>query len=206
MDRRSLNLLSVSVAALLFFPICGMKSANTDAKSDQLVEVAAKLFAEKKTTESIGVLKEALKLDPENAKIYETLGEIYLSQNDLENAEKSLNQAASMGLDGAALHNMLGMLAMRKGDGKTALSEFSTALKLDPNLLGPNVNMADIALASNHPTVAAGFYKKALEIDPGNKYVEGRMKQIEMVMKKVMQSTVAQKEMKQVSDQESSPS
>lgn len=70
--------------------------------------------------------------DPDNAKLYNRLGAIYLEQKNYYDAKESFAQTVKLDKNNASHHINLGLAFMELKDYYKAEQSFSNALKLDP--------------------------------------------------------------------------
>ena len=87
-----------------------------------------------KLEEALGMIKEALKIDPKNHSYLDSLGWAYFKLGKLDEAEKYLKEAARGDADSSAVHEHLGDLYLRKGDSGKAHSAWTRALRLSTDI------------------------------------------------------------------------
>ncbi len=85
------------------------------------------------------------------AKLYETLGTVYLNMSDIESAEKLLSQAQAMQINQPPLEQLSGLLAQaelgqKKGELNAALALFDAFEQQNPDLALPAVTRLKMAL------------------------------------------------------------
>lgn len=82
---------------------------------------------------SMDIAERILRKDPENHGILRMLGQIYLKEEDYENALTCFLKALQTNAHHPSVHEKLGEIRYRQGRYKQALGSFSRALELDPN-------------------------------------------------------------------------
>ncbi|MDK9708519.1 MAG: tetratricopeptide repeat protein [Desulforhopalus sp.] len=82
---------------------------------------------------AIDHLSQALTLDDENPRAYNSRAVAYLSLGKLQEAEQDLAQALKIMPDYADTHNHLGNLHYRRGDFQKAVDSFTRAISLQPD-------------------------------------------------------------------------
>ena len=99
-------------------------------------------------------LLEGLKLEDNSAQGHYELAKTYWALGRWHEAEPHALKAASLDPNLAAVHVLLGNIALRKQDAPTALQEFQTYLKLDPKgpmAQGTDAMVKKIQEVLNHP-------------------------------------------------------
>jgi len=86
----------------------------------------------------------------------------------LELAALVCSQAIRKNAAYAPIHNTAGLIQNELGQVNSAVSEFSTAAKLDPKFFEAQMNFAAVNLSFRGFEQAAGAYKKALEMRPND--------------------------------------
>ncbi len=118
--------------------------------SQALAALGYVLYRQEKVAESVGVLKEALEVEPENANALNSLGFIYAEERmDTEQAVTLCRRAAQASPRNAAYLDSLGWALFRSG----SLGE------------------------------AKGYFRRALDLAPGNKEIASHMRQVMDAMK-----------------------
>lgn len=116
----------------------------------------------------------AIRLDPKNAKFRQTLGTLYLYNQDYPAAEREILLALRLDSDLAEAHNNLGLIYLSQGKLSEAAAEFRKALE---NLSYPTpeyaaYNLGKASYQLKDFAAAAEAYERSLEILPNNP--EGR--------------------------------
>lgn len=114
-------------------------------------------------------LRGALVVDPQNVRIHKSLGQIYLQQRKLSDAQKTYEFIAAIASSDPEVHFYLGNIYEEQGKRPEAIEEFKVALKLNPeypdalNSLGYLYAEESINLEE-----AEQLIKKALEYEPNS--------------------------------------
>lgn len=106
--------------------------ANKQTQADKLIEEAEKLFGNKRYRQAEQIYIQAAALDPDNAKIYNRLGAIYLEQKNFRDAREAFHTALSLDLTVPSRNVNLGLAYLGMKKYQDALSYFQKALELDP--------------------------------------------------------------------------
>jgi len=119
-------------------------------------------------------LAQAIKLDPKNARYHQTLGTLYLYNQDYPSAERETLLSLKLDPGYAEAHNNLGLIYLSQGKISEAAAEFRKALE---NLSYPTpeyaaYNLGKAAYLLKDFAVAAEAYERSLAILPNNP--EGR--------------------------------
>jgi Tfp pilus assembly protein PilF len=113
-------------------------------------------------------LREALRLDPENAAVHYNYGVALLETNDLEKAITELQDALALNADQPDAYYYLGRAWWVKGQPATAAENLEKALKLNPqDARAHNARAVALAAMQQFPEAAKEF-QIALGIDSAN--------------------------------------
>lgn len=107
----------------------------------------------------------------EHGEVHLSRGKQFLSAGRLPEAERELNEAASLLGANSEAHLVLGQLYEAQGKHTEAARELQTALKLDNNAV-THLWLAHVYLSLNQPTAAFDQSQAALTLDPGNQDAE----------------------------------
>lgn len=142
--------------------------ANPKAK-DAYVKRAAILAESKMLTPAIADMSRAIEVSPDDARIRNTRGYFYLSQQKLKEALQDFSDAIGIDMNYAEPHNNRGLVRIASGDHKTAVKDFDEAIKIKPKYLDAHNNRGYALMrGENYPEAIAAF-TTAIEINP--KYV-----------------------------------
>ena len=103
----------------------------------------------------------------EHGEVHLNRGKQFLSAGRLPEAERELNEAASLLGANSEAHLVLGQLYEAQGKHTEAARELQTALQLDNNAV-THLWLAHVYLSLNQPTAAFDHSQAALTLDPGN--------------------------------------
>ena len=91
-----------------------------------------------------------------------------ISDNQLVEAEKQLNQIVRIAPNDATVLNLFGTIRAKQGRQKEAEGFFLRAIRFDSRLIGPHMNLAYLYLLRGEPDKTAAQLAKVLSLDPGN--------------------------------------
>lgn len=96
----------------------------------------AAIYAEAKLfSRAIADMSRAIELQPRNARLRNTRGYFYLSQNDLDRAMTDFDDAIGLDLEYHQPYNNRGLVRIAREDFQGALLDFDAALRIDPDYL-----------------------------------------------------------------------
>lgn len=132
----------------------------------RLYDHAWQLAETGRTAAAIEAWREALRLEPDDAKANNNPGGLLLGQGRLDEAEAFLRRAlrSDPGLAGA--RNNLGLLLMQRGRWEEARTEFEHAVALAPASAEARVNLGAVLLVQARPREAVRQLRAALEAEP----------------------------------------
>jgi tetratricopeptide (TPR) repeat protein len=109
--------------------------------------------------------REALRLDRQNAKLYDKLGVAEIRQNNLKAAHKHFLQAIKYDPSNFVAFNNLGATAYLAKQYKPAIGYFKQALALDESSAVTHLNLAEAWIGLNEIDHAMTEYSRALELN-----------------------------------------
>lgn len=132
----------------------------------RLYDHAWQLAETGRTAAAIEAWREALRLEPDDAKANNNLGGLLLGQGRLDEAEAFLRRVlrSDPGLAGA--RNNLGLLLMQRGRWEEARTQFQQAVALAPASAEARVNLGAVLLVQGRPREAVRQLRAALEAEP----------------------------------------
>lgn len=105
--------------------------------------------------------------DPETAARYlQKAADIYISKENVEDAESILNEILETSVDSVNVYNSLGVLYRKKGDLDTALKNYEKALKVHPDESHIYYNIGRIYVDMKKSSTAKKYFSEAIKIDP----------------------------------------
>jgi Flp pilus assembly protein TadD len=107
--------------------------AEDKAQLRRLVQQAVQLRAQARLDEAVAALRQAMKLDPENADLHRELGITFLLDKEWKRARVEMIEAIRHDQTDADAHNGLGYALEKLGDIEGALKEYRTATNLEPD-------------------------------------------------------------------------
>jgi superkiller protein 3 len=106
-------------------------------------------------------LKKALELDSKSAEARLELGMLYLNQNRVEDAKSAFSQVLAQDANDAEAHFGLGLALAASGNDQTAVEEYKTAGRIDPQAGGINYNLGvSYAKLKRYDEAIAAFQKE----------------------------------------------
>ena len=135
------------------------------SRSQQAYERANTLFEQRKLPESLAALEEALRADPNNVPALTLKAKIAISANRLDIAGESLERAVAADPSSWYAHFLYGFWHYLRDDWAHAISELTTARKLNPK-----DTRSPLYLAMTHERLgdtarALAFYEEALRLE-----------------------------------------
>lgn len=107
--------------------------------------------------EAVQVFRKALKIDPKNTELVDSLVTALLEAKDFDNARQIVDAALEGNANSGRLLAMLGKIQLGRGDAAGARATLERAVAADPNEAGARETMADLYLKQND-------YDKALDM------------------------------------------
>ena len=113
-------------------------------------------------------MRRAVALAPFDVKARANLGELYLSQQRLPEAEEQFRRLVAIQPDSRGYLG-LGMVRWHRGDAKEAERFFKESASLDPSIPQPHIMLGLLYLELGRNAEGESELRKALERDPANK-------------------------------------
>lgn len=122
---------------------------------------------------AVEAYREALKLNPQNAKIHYNLSLALSKLGDLAGEKKELEESVKLDRSYAPAHNRLGALYMAGGKRLEAERFFQTAIALDPQSYEAENNLGVLYVQEGKYQEGAEMFRKAIESNP--QFTEGHI-------------------------------
>lgn len=107
-----------------------------------------------------------LKYTPNNWRIYNNFGNVYLKNGNYEKAMEAYKTAIRLNPNLAGAHNDLGNLYGRLNKLEDAIAAYKKAIEIDPNFAGAYNNIGTIYYSMNMQEEAIKVLQKAISLDP----------------------------------------
>lgn len=140
--------------------------------------MARELARQNNNAGAIANYRAAIKLDPNLPGLHTELGEILFHSDDPNlQSQAAAEFQAALAVNPRDEHAelMLGRIAERNGDTKSAYADFSQALELDPNDGDACAELAKILITMKQPEKARQLFERAVQIDPTNELAHYRL-------------------------------
>ena len=111
----------------------GNSQAEKQLQLRRLVQQSVQLRAEARLGEAVVVLREAVKLDPENSDLHRELGITFLMEKDWKRARVELIEAIRHSQGDADAHSGLAYALEKLGDIQGAVKEYRAATQIEPD-------------------------------------------------------------------------
>lgn len=111
-------------------------------------------------------LRRALSIRSDDADVLVELALVHYLREELDLARLAAHHALALDRGHAAGHNLLGLLAMRRGDVNEAIRLFERASELDLELLEAWMNLGQVSLSVRGYAAAERAFERVVAIDP----------------------------------------
>lgn len=137
--------------------------------SDFRLQKAMTLFALEKSGSAIGVLRELIERDPDNAAALNALGYTLADEDrNLDEAEDLIARALHIDPGNPAYLDSLGWLKYRQGDVQAALETLRSAFRRAPNAeIG--AHLGEVLWVDGQRDAALGVWQESLKLDAGDR-------------------------------------
>ncbi len=156
-------ILLILLALIGFFVFHQIPKSNTIQKN---ASINAETLAKAITKES---LLELSKNYPNEAKIFEKLGEIYEKEHSVQDAIKNYERACQLDYNNPAPYNKLYEIYSLLGEKQKAAEYCAESIAIDPRQVEMRVNLSTIYLSQGRLNEALGQLNEALKIEPSNR-------------------------------------
>lgn len=125
-------------------------------------QLVVALFA----TGQVAAATRTLEKAPVDAIVLTNLGNAYLQESKLEQAERALRQALRLDPDTPEAQNLLGLARLQRGDTNGAETCFREAIRILPELAPAHNNLANVLTGAKKYREAEYHFQKAIQSDP----------------------------------------
>jgi tetratricopeptide (TPR) repeat protein len=151
-------------------------------------------------------LREALKTNPHLPGAHLELGLIFYNSSDEKlqtQAEPEFQAALADNPNDEKAHLMLGAAAAKRGDTKTAFSEDSRAVELQPDDVDALVELGKVLMTMNEDAKAQEIFERAVKADPSNTVAHYRLSMLYRRQGKTAEATQQMADYKKYKDLQS---
>jgi Flp pilus assembly protein TadD len=113
-------------------------------------------------------LEKAVDLRPRDAYALADLANIYLHQHRVDQADGLLQRALAIDASLPRANNTMGLVAIERGDDRTAERHFRSAIVSQPDLAEAQSNLANLLARRKDYREAAFHFEQSLQSDPSN--------------------------------------
>jgi predicted CXXCH cytochrome family protein len=131
-----------------------------------LREMSEVLLSGGRVDRAVEVLQHATSLYPQDDDFLANLANAYFRQGKLAEAQATISRAKAVNPDRANVHDLEGLVAVRRQDGPAAERAFREAIRLQPNLPAPQNNLANLLMGERRYEEAEARFQKALALNP----------------------------------------
>ncbi len=143
-------------------------SAAPADRARALISQAEKSFQAGRLGEAEGLLRSALKIQPDNADALFALGLVAYRANQTEAAIRLIEEAVSFNPSAARFHTTLCALHETRGDTTKAIEHGRVAITLRPRSSEAHNNLGVAYLSAGDVSSAVGHFSEAIAADPRN--------------------------------------
>ncbi|MBL8150146.1 MAG: tetratricopeptide repeat protein [Blastocatellia bacterium] len=163
----TVGLKSVPSSRPLSFSTNDPSSVNKVKEALMKFMEANKNFEDGQTDEAMGKYEEAIKLDPEFAPAYASIGNIYAQKGLHEMAALAFDKALSVAPNYAGTYLNFAVMQYEQGKINEAELSFKMALSLYPSSAAARVGLGNIYLSQKQYSKARNEYTKAVKLTRG---------------------------------------
>jgi predicted CXXCH cytochrome family protein len=129
-------------------------------------QLAATLIGKGEYARATEVLRLAVAAPPADEALFTDLGNAYLRQRMLPQAQQALKRALEINPDQAEAQNLLGLVAVQKNDPAEAEAQFRKALRSQPDLAEAHNNLGNVLAGAHRYPEAEYHFQRAIAINP----------------------------------------
>lgn len=151
-------------------PPVKQQEATPQERSNLHVELGAGYYERGQMDVALEELAEAVKLDPNNARIYNIYGLVYAMLGENAKAEQNFQRALSLAPQDSEIRHNWGWYLCATGRARESIPEFEAALR-NPLYRTPEIALANAgrcSVASGDVAGAETFFRRALSIAPNS--------------------------------------
>jgi tetratricopeptide (TPR) repeat protein len=127
----------------------------------------ARLYrAQQKYDDAIELLRNAMKLEPDSAQLYNESGLVYLDSNHTDYAVKFFDKALKVQQRYPEASTNLGIAYLKQGRLAKAITQFEETLEKDENFAGAQYNYGNALILEGFYEKAKAHLKKAIALNP----------------------------------------
>jgi tetratricopeptide (TPR) repeat protein len=150
----------------------GRVDANADDLKSRNALMEA-LVASEQHDDAIEQAKQILLRDSKNVNAYRNLSRLYFAKGEYKLSQLCAEKAKELAAGDSGIYNNIGVTFLVMGEEASAIEEFKTAIKLDPDNVEANLNLGYVALNSGDFMLARTAFEAALQGEPGN--IDGKL-------------------------------
>lgn len=132
------------------------------------LQLARVFLEEGEYNRALGELKAAMTLQPENPRVYQHLGELYVCRGMLEDAEKAFQRAIHYGPRFTRAYDSLADVYARRGDRERVVAAMRKAAAISPKNAGRQMNLGKALLENDAVEEARKAFEQAVREAPGD--------------------------------------
>jgi len=160
---------AVNLPEFVNIPADGMEEISVPAvRQYRLMDQAMQLEEKSENDKALALWKDAVAVDPTNAKAQNGLGIALYVHGDRDQAFSHLREAVRINPLAVDNHYVLGKFLLEQGQPNEALAEFQTALTIRQHYPPGEVGMATAWQALGNDGEALSHWRKAHAMDPSN--------------------------------------
>ncbi len=151
----------------LFSPAKNQSLLSTDTDINLFyIKLGDECFARGEFAAAITNYNQALKLQPDDAKIYYKRALVHYEIGDYEQAIEDYNQAIKINFNDAKAYSKRGLARYQLGDYEAAIEDYNQAIRINPYVAIVYINRADARSHIGDNQGAIEDYTQAIKINP----------------------------------------
>ena len=162
-----IGILLYQTSSVAFIPYTYEPKIETlEETSVSIAKTAAQLIQLGQHSEAVRLIKLAVRLKPNDDRLWALLAEAQIKSNKLKQANKSISKAKRINPSKASLWFAEGSIALRENNPKKALKALNYGLKLEPKNAGAYFQKGNANLMQNKLKDALHSFETAVNIKP----------------------------------------